>query len=79
MKDVCCLSLYNGVGRMSNVLLQSEYFSDLSVAPVICAARCAEGLDERGGRALDVSIHCTVHGVDKVSRNTLTSKQKAKE
>ena len=46
--------------------LQSEYFSDLAVAPVICTAKCEESLDERGGRALDVSIHCTVHGVDKV-------------
>ena len=46
--------------------LQSEYFSDLAVAPIISGARCMEGMDERGGRALDVSIHCTVHGVDRV-------------
>lgn len=46
--------------------MQSEYFSRLSVPPVICAARCAEGLDDRGDPTLDVSIHCTVHGVDKV-------------
>lgn len=46
--------------------MQSEHFSRLSAPPVICAARCAEGLDDRGERALDVSIHCTVHGVNKV-------------
>ena len=46
---------------------QSDYFSDLAVAPIICGARCVEGMDERGGRAVNVSIHCTVHGLDKVS------------
>lgn len=46
--------------------MQSEHFSRLSAPPVICGAKCAEGLDDRGERALDVSIHCTVHGVNKV-------------
>lgn len=49
------------------MLLQSNYFSNLAVAPVISSGKCTQSVDERGRPALDVSIHCTVHGMDKVS------------
>ena len=54
--------------KMRNAcFVQSNYFGGLAVAPVISSARCTESVDERGGRAVDVAIHCTVKGVDRVS------------
>ena len=33
----------------------------------MCRATSREVLDERGGKAVEVHIYCTVHGVEKVS------------
>ena len=53
------------------LLLQSDYLGDLAVAPVISRGECTESVDERGSPALNVSIHCTIHGIDKVSTSVI--------
>lgn len=48
------------------ILLQSEYFSRLSLNPVISGFSAHNGLDSVGGKSVYVDLHCTINGMDKV-------------
>lgn len=58
---------------MNVTLSQSDYFKGLSNDPIISSLAAYEGFDSNGGKCVEVSLHCTIHGKDKVNSNHFLS------
>ena len=48
---------------------QSEYFHSLSHDPSISDVKVYQGMDNRGDKAVEAELYCTINGVSKVSRS----------